>query len=162
MGTSKAHEMPVWWCGLPFPLFSERLGKLKCKASWLSVFLIFTCVPQAWQERVNLIKINGEKEWDKSQYEYSQCLYASVAYAGSCLHSKQQLLQSTAEPPCFPLSPRNNSFSKHCSSNLEAALSFPNLFCLDGWWSEAVKKVFLQSLPVCAILSKQMLSLGSP
>lgn len=66
-------------CGGVGPLsLSERVGKLQCKANELSVFLIFACIPQAWQERVNLIKINGEKEWDKSQYEYSLCLYTQA------------------------------------------------------------------------------------
>lgn len=72
-------------CGGVGPLsLSERVGKLQCKANELSVFLIFACIPHAWQERVNLIKINGEKEWDKSQYEYSLCLYASTACAPAC------------------------------------------------------------------------------
>lgn len=87
----------------PLPL-SERMGKLQCKANELSVFLIFACIPQAWQERVNLIKINGEKEWDKSQYEYSLCPYASTA--------------------CAPACTRNRDPSKHRAASLPSVVSY--------------------------------------
>lgn len=48
----------------------KKLEKLKYKASLLVVFLIFLMFPR--QQRANLIKINGEKELNKSQYEYSR------------------------------------------------------------------------------------------
>jgi len=50
---------------------------------------------------VNLIKINGEKEWDKSQYEYSLRLYASTAHC-SLPTFRLGLLHGVEEPSCLP------------------------------------------------------------
>lgn len=89
-------------CGAvgPFPLFSGRLGGLKHKASPPSVFSVLGCVLWAWQGRLNLIKINGEKEEDKSRYEYSQCLYASSTQLLPASNLRHE------EPPAHPGNPR--------------------------------------------------------
>lgn len=72
---------------------------------------------------MNLIKINGEKEWDKSQYEYSQCLQASTAHS-SCQHPVTPARHGGASLPLAVSS--TSGSSGHCSSALEAAPSLPS------------------------------------
>lgn len=93
---------------------------------------------------MNLIKINGEKEWDKSQYEYSLCLYASAAHiahwhwSGDSSRARRSLLPSIASHNAAPGAPQ---------THLGAAPALPCSLSADGRW-EAAGQTLLGKQPV--------------
>lgn len=109
---------------------------------------------------MNLIKINGEKEWDKSQYEYSRCL---------CKRSTQLL-------PAFKTSnskARRSLPALHCLQQQQLfgalQLHFGGCFlppllalCQGGRWLEAARKMLPQSLLASAVLGKQHVAWAAP
>lgn len=77
---------------------------------------------------MNLIKINGETEWNKSQYEYSRSPHRSAAHGSA---STQTVTPSRLEEPLALCCLQQHQLLEHSSPTAEAVPSIPHSPCLD-------------------------------